>query len=229
MRLILARHGNTFSPKDKVVWVGQETDLPLAEAGHQQAKRLGEALRDAKIVLSRIYCGPLQRTLRYAEIVGQEMPVSAEPIVDQRLVEIDYGTWEGLSSAEIIERFGLEDIAAWEQHSIWPTSPAWRPSEASLLRRIEEFTQYLIRAHGEDDTVLAISSNGVLRFFLRLIAGAFEQHVRAGRVKVATGNVCIIDIRHGRLHLDAWNVAPHCTTFMRTGLDYTQKEQLRAE
>ena len=39
MRLILSRHGNTFSPGEKAVWVGRRSDLPLVEEGRRQAVR----------------------------------------------------------------------------------------------------------------------------------------------------------------------------------------------
>ena len=44
MLLLLARHGNTFEPSDKVVWVGARTDLPLTSMGREQAAALGEGL-----------------------------------------------------------------------------------------------------------------------------------------------------------------------------------------
>ena len=43
MKLILARHGNTFGPQDKVTWVGSTNDLPLVEEGLAQAQRFGAA------------------------------------------------------------------------------------------------------------------------------------------------------------------------------------------
>ena len=44
MDILFARHGNTFGPGDKVVWVGRETDLPLVEKGLAQAEAAGQAL-----------------------------------------------------------------------------------------------------------------------------------------------------------------------------------------
>ena len=33
IELLLVRHGNTFAPGDRVVWVGKGQDLPLVESG----------------------------------------------------------------------------------------------------------------------------------------------------------------------------------------------------
>ncbi|MGA9265082.1 MAG: histidine phosphatase family protein, partial [Rhodomicrobium sp.] len=68
MLLLLARHGNTFEPSDKVVWVGARTDLPLTAKGREQAAALGEGLQPMKSVIKRIVSGPLQRTREHAGI-----------------------------------------------------------------------------------------------------------------------------------------------------------------
>ena len=46
-KILLARHGNTFGPGDRIVWVGAQEDLPLVEKGEEQARALGNALRGA--------------------------------------------------------------------------------------------------------------------------------------------------------------------------------------
>ena len=47
IELLLVRHGNTFSPGDRVSWVGRGEDLPLVESGRAQASALGATLRAA--------------------------------------------------------------------------------------------------------------------------------------------------------------------------------------
>lgn len=218
MRIILSRHGNTFAAEDKIVWVGRKTDLPLTAEGCQQAHRLASALREANVHLSAIYCGPLQRTRLYADIVRQCSASAPEPIVDQRLVEIDYGLWEGLTNQEIVEKHGPDALHAWEKKNIWPATVGWQPGEADVSDNVFEFADDLVRSHGEQDTVLAITSNGILRYFLHLVAGALHAHTASGRVKVSTGNICIIEFLHGRYHLSGWN-------FLPTGLALRRSDQ----
>lgn len=215
MRLILGRHGNTFTPAEKAVWIGARSDLPLVAAGCVQARRLGQVLRDAKVALAAIYCGSLQRTRRHAEIVAQQAGAPLTPIIAPALVEIDYGQWEGLSSEEISAKYGSEELEAWEQHSIWPRSAGWRPSEEVVARRITEFARSLVADHGEDEVVLAITSNGILRYALRLAPGAFDAHVQARNVKVATGHVCVIEGQPCGYHVVAWNRLPEPALFER--------------
>ncbi len=45
MRILFARHGNTFAPGDNVVCVGRETDLALVERGFEQARAVAFSWR----------------------------------------------------------------------------------------------------------------------------------------------------------------------------------------
>jgi probable phosphoglycerate mutase len=213
MRLVLSRHGNTFSPGDKALWIGCRSDLPLVEEGGRQAMRLGAELREARIVPAAIYCGPLSRTAEYAQIVAAQLDHPVTPTVDAALTEIDYGAWEGLGSEEIRLRFGAAMLEAWENDCAWPASASWKPGEDALAHAVESFVSRLARTHGESDTVLAITSNGVLRYFLRLDRDAFAARVQARAAKVATGKVCIIDVETGLPRVTVWNAAPEATLF----------------
>jgi broad specificity phosphatase PhoE len=89
----LARHGQT-------AWslTGQHTgltDLPLTPAGEANARRLGQRLREQRF--ERVLCSPLQRARRTCELAGFGTRAQA----DARLVEWDYGEYEGRTSAEV--------------------------------------------------------------------------------------------------------------------------------
>ena len=213
MKLVLSRHGNTFPPGEKAVWIGCRSDLPLVEEGRRQAMRLGAELREAGIVPAAIYCGPLSRTSEYAEIVAAQLDYSVTPIVDAALTEIDYGDWEGLSSEEIRQRFGASMLDDWENDSTWPASTGWQPGEAELARKLESFVSRLACAHAEADTVLAITSNGVLRHFLRLDRDAFVARAQARATKVATGKIGIIEVDESFRRVAVWNEAPEARLF----------------
>lgn len=201
MKLILSRHGNTFEPGDKVVWVGRRTDLPLTGEGCRQAQDLGNTLCQSGVRLVGLYCGPLRRTREYAEIIAERIGGASLPIVDPSLAEIDYGAWEGFSSQEIIDQFGGEELDAWERSGAWPESPGWSPSEATLAHGVTTFVGQLPRTQREDSAVLAVTSNGVLRYFLRLAGSTLYG-------KVATGHICILEVLQGNCRVNAWNIAP---------------------
>jgi broad specificity phosphatase PhoE len=91
----LARHGNT-------AWTlsGQHTglsDLPLTPDGERNARRLGERLKG--MTFAKVFTSPLQRASRTCELAG----FADGAKIDRDLVEWDYGKYEGLTSAEILQ------------------------------------------------------------------------------------------------------------------------------
>ena len=200
-RIILARHGNTFAPMEEPVWVGARTDLPLTEKGLSQAENLGNAVASSYKELNAIYSGPLLRTKRTAEIVAQHLRLSEQSIkIDDRLTEIDYGLWEGLATPAIIAMYGETEISAWNEDSVFPTTPGWKPEASQISANIDG-----ILSETTSGVSLAVTSNGILRFFAKASknCGEFPRH------KVATGNICIMDrTEQGIWQIVAWDAPP---------------------
>ena len=95
--LLLVRHGETAWSRS-----GQHTgltDVPLTTEGEAAARRVATLL--AGRTFARVLTSPLERAARTAELAGL---VDTE--VDARLVEWDYGGYEGLTTSEIRERLG---------------------------------------------------------------------------------------------------------------------------
>lgn len=208
MRLLLARHGNTFDSGDKVVWVGARTDLPLTARGKEQASQLAVALNGAEAYPSRIVAGPLQRTREQAEIVAQMLGHHSDVVIDERLKEIDYGLWEGKSSEEIRASFPEKSFRAWNDRGIWPKDANWTPSEESITKAIFDLAGELSRSSRDDDLTLLVTSNGILKFFLRLVPGAFDSMAEKGVLKVSTGNICLLEWKAPHWSIGFWNRDP---------------------
>jgi broad specificity phosphatase PhoE len=205
MRLLLSRHGNTFGSGDSVVCAGARNDLPLVPSGKIQAEKLAEYLKKSNIIPTTVYCSPLQRTIEYAKIAFG----TSKAIIDPRLNELDYGDWTGLTTPEIAAKFGLADFENWEKNSLWSKQGNWGSSESRVIQEVQSFSADLTQQYGSDDTVLVITSNGRLRYFLTLIPNAFEQHIKNQTFKVATGNICEMVYAHKQWQLIYWNASPH--------------------
>src|SRR5688572_7490768 len=95
MRLLIARHGQTKHNLDHR-YQGT-TDAPLNETGRAQAKQLADRLADEKIDI--IYSSPLMRSTQTAELVAKVHNLEIKK--DERLREISFGDWEGMSYDEI--------------------------------------------------------------------------------------------------------------------------------
>lgn len=208
MNVIFSRHGNTFSVNDPVVWVGATQDLPLVDSGLLQAKSLASALQKADIHLKAVFCSPLKRTYDYATIVLEQLHSTLKPIVDRRLNEIDYGNWAGLSHRQIQEIDEHEELSAWENLSAWPKNAAWLGSPAHMHKEIREFSEDLVAHYDPSDVILVMTSNGRLRYFLKLIPGLFNQYVKNKQFKVATGNICLLTYETRKWQIKFWNKGP---------------------
>ncbi len=91
--LILVRHGETEWSRS-LRHTGR-TDIPLTEHGRQQAVATGALVRTLEIDHVRV--SPLQRARVTCELLG----LDTQPIVDDDLVEWDYGDYEGITTDEI--------------------------------------------------------------------------------------------------------------------------------
>lgn len=208
MKLILARHGNTFAPGDTVVWVGRETDLPLVEKGVAQAEAVAAALRAHRVRPARVFCGPLRRTRDFAAIVADKLALADAPVVDSRLDEIDYGRWAGKTAQEIAETFGQQaQIDRWNEEDIWPEDAGWGSAREDIAAAVRSFLDEVRATFRNGEPVLAVSSNGVLRFFPRLLGLAPPEG--AGRsFRMRTGHLGVIAEKGGAPSLRCWNVPP---------------------
>jgi|SRR5579872_1078643 len=108
MRLWLVRHGETtWNVAGR--YQGRK-DSMLSGRGMAQAHALAERL--AHEPPAAIVCSPLLRTRATADVVAQRLDLRAE--VDERLIEISHGAWEGFTVAEVEERWP-EMLRQWKQ------------------------------------------------------------------------------------------------------------------
>jgi probable phosphoglycerate mutase len=92
--LLLVRHGETdWNAEGRLQG---HTDTPLNDFGRRQARALAEDLADE--ALDAVYSSDLSRARETAEILAGRLGLSV--VLDRGLREKDWGTWEGLTSAE---------------------------------------------------------------------------------------------------------------------------------
>jgi ribonuclease H / adenosylcobalamin/alpha-ribazole phosphatase len=102
---LLLRHGQT--PMSVERRYAGTSDVPLTSVGLQQAEAAAKRLASAE--LDVIMTSPLQRARQTAERVAA---CGAPVVVDEGFRETDFGIWEGLTFAEVRERWPAE-LAAW--------------------------------------------------------------------------------------------------------------------
>ncbi|GGH84281.1 broad specificity phosphatase PhoE [Pullulanibacillus pueri] len=164
VKVYLLRHGETEWNSDHNRYCGR-TDIPLSEVGVRQAEKAREVL--CSVRFSGIYVSSLQRAQQTAEIVTEGSTVTIQK--DKRLVEVDFGEWEGKQKQAFIKA----DPEAWKRWLEYPESTkAGRTGETAeeVFVRARSFFDELVERH-EGDTVLVTAHNTFNRIFIAGMLG----------------------------------------------------------
>jgi ribonuclease H / adenosylcobalamin/alpha-ribazole phosphatase len=109
--LVIVRHGQVEANVDQR-YLGLRDD-PLTPLGEAQAEAVAQAV--GSFALAAVYSSPLRRSLATAEAIGRLHGLV--PITDERLREMSFGHWEGLSRPELEGRSPADAalLARWEE------------------------------------------------------------------------------------------------------------------
>jgi len=139
-------------------------DIPLNAVGYGQASACGEILRD---LLERdgrdpksfdFVASPLGRARKTMELVRAELRLDAAGYrTDDRLAELSFGRWEGLTFAELKRNHADVLALATREHDKWSFRPPGGESYADLLVRVRQWQETV--AH---DTIV-VAHGGVAR------------------------------------------------------------------
>ncbi len=190
--------------------VGAQSDLPLTAQGRAQATHFAQVLSTDGICPKAIYAGSLQRQKQTAEIVRDHLQL-ASPISspEAALTEIDYGAWEGLAQEEIIKLWPRE-YADWTEASNWPVGLFGGTKEGHLAE-IRAWITRLRKKYAPGDTVIAVTSNGIIRFFYSLQENEWSLIVKERQVeklKVKTGHFCELHLFEDSIQIHRWGIKP---------------------
>lgn len=85
--IYIIRHGKTERNQANVLQ--GRSDYPLNDEGVRQAEAAADRLRTIRF--DHVFSSPLVRAVQTAKIVVPDLP----PVIDERLIEMDYGPYEG--------------------------------------------------------------------------------------------------------------------------------------
>jgi broad specificity phosphatase PhoE len=185
--ILLARHGETDWNRDNRFQ--GHADPPLNDTGRAQAAELSAALEGEP--LAAVYSSPLRRALETAEVVAA--PHGLVPVQVDALREVNVGSWEGLTRAEIEERFP-EQFLRWLDYE-----EGWEDGESyeEMGRRVIAGLLELAAAH-EDQRILAVSHGGPLRAAYALADGITHSEARRRGPVVANAFVAEFAVEDGK-------------------------------
>ena len=163
--LVLLRHGETALTPFKRFSGSGGTDPDLSEAGRRQAEAAAAALA-ARGTVQDVVSSPLTRCRQTAQAVAGRLGLKVE--IDEDLREADFGAWEGLTFAEVRERYP-DDLDAWLADP--DAAPTGGESFASVTRRVERARDRLLERY-RGRTVLVVTHVTPVKVLVRLALGA---------------------------------------------------------
>ena len=163
--LLLLRHGVTeFTPQRRFSGRGG-ADLALTADGRAQAQAAAEAVH-ALGGVDVIIASPLQRTRQTAQAVADRLGLDVR--VDDDWVECGFGQWDGLTFAEVAERWPTE-MAVW-QRSTAAVPPGGEPFD-EVERRVQVARDRVLARHPRA-RVLVVTHATPIKQLVRLALGA---------------------------------------------------------
>lgn len=183
--ILLVRHGET-SYHHENRYCGR-TDLPLTELGERQAAQLAAWAGTAKP--DAVYSSTLRRAVDTAAGAARAAGVRHER--DARLVELDFGLAEGLTAAEMAERWPKER-AGFVADPVANPLPGGEDPRAAIARARAAVSDLVVRhPHG---VVLVVCHSTLLRLVTCDLTGADPSTYRQRFPKV--GNTSGAVLRH---------------------------------
>jgi probable phosphoglycerate mutase len=169
-----------------------QKDIPLNDLGRVQAEEAGRRLQELSPRVEDLdyVASPMLRTRETMERVREVLGLHpAYYRTDERLVELTFGSWEGMTWKEV--RKAVPVMAAARERDKWGyVPPDGGESYAMLADRIRPVLDGI-----ERETVV-VAHGGVARAFLSVACGVSTRH--AASIDIWQGRVLVIENRNHR-------------------------------
>lgn len=169
MTVILLRHGRSTSNTAHTL-AGRSDGVDLDDRGREQALAL--VTRVGELPIRAIVRSPL---LRCERTVG---PLAAalglEPIVDERISEVDYGAWTGRKIGELVKDPLWSVVQQQPSAAVFPDGEGLAAVQARAVAAVREHDRRLAELHDGDALWVACTHGDVIK---AVVADALGTHL----------------------------------------------------
>lgn len=159
--IYIIRHGQTEMNSRQVLQ--GRSDYALNEVGVAQAMAAAKRLRN--VTFSQVYASPLVRAVQTAQLVVPDI----HPVIDERLIEMDYGPYEGTD----LTRLPPEIITFFRDFVHNPAPEGMEPLN-SVVSRAGAFLEEIRNIEGNIlISTHAIAMKGLLEYLTPESGGAY--------------------------------------------------------
>jgi probable phosphomutase (TIGR03848 family) len=169
MTVILLRHGRSTSNTAHVL-AGRSEGVDLDDKGREQATGLIDRL--AELPIRAVICSPLLRCRRTVEPLAEALGL--EPVVDERLSEVDYGEWTGSKIADLTKEPLWAVVQAHPSAAVFPGGEGLAQVQTRAVAAVRDHDRRLADQHGGDALWVACTHGDVIK---AVVADALGLHL----------------------------------------------------
>ncbi|MEX1333806.1 MAG: histidine phosphatase family protein [Candidatus Limnocylindrales bacterium] len=222
VRLALIRHGES-------AWIAEgrfqgQGDPPLSAAGERQAAAVAARLAAPRAMPSlpvpdapplAIWHSPLRRAEQTARAVHEARAGDASLRPLDELMELGQGEWEGLTHAEVRQRWPAE-LAAWRDDPLHHQAPGGESLEDGR-RRVQVAREVMVsgEAAGRDAWAIVVAHDGILRLLMLDLLDIGIEHFWSFPLTLAS--VTVLDLSGDVAQLRAHNLDAHVAALGSSG------------
>ncbi|MGE2730450.1 histidine phosphatase family protein [Mycolicibacterium vaccae] len=185
MTVLLVRHGRSTSNTAHTL-AGRSAGVDLDDRGREQAQALVERL--GGLPIRAIVRSPLLRCERTMEPLAGSL--SIEPIVDDRISEVDYGAWTGRKIGELVKEPLWAVVQQQPSAAVFPDGEGLAAVQARAVAAVREHDRRLAEEHGGDALWIACTHGDVIK---SVLADALGTHLDSfQRINADPASVSVI-------------------------------------
>jgi probable phosphomutase (TIGR03848 family) len=169
--VILLRHGRSVSNTAHIL-AGRSEGVDLDDKGRRQAAELIDRIGDLPV--RAVVHSPLLRCRRSVEPLAEALGL--EPIVDERLAEVDYGDWTGRKIADLTKEPLWAVVQAHPSAAVFPGGEGLAQVQTRAVAAVRDHDRRLAEQHGGDALWLACTHGDVIK---SVVADALGLHLDA--------------------------------------------------
>lgn len=169
MTVILLRHGRSTSNTAGIL-AGRSEGVDLDDKGREQAAALIDRLGDLPV--RAVVSSPMLRCRSTVEPLADALCL--EPLIDDRLAEVDYGDWTGRKIAELTNEPLWRVVQAHPSAAVFPGGEGLAQVQARAVTAVREHDRRLALEYGGDVLWLACTHGDVIK---AVIADAYGMHL----------------------------------------------------
>ena len=167
MTVILLRHGRSTSNTAGTL-AGRSAGVELDDRGREQAQAVADRLGDLPV--AEIVRSPLLRCEQTVEPLAAKLGLT--PMVEDRLVEVDYGQWTGRAIKELLAEPLWKVVQQHPSAAVFPEGEGLATVQQRAVQAVREHDARLAAQHGRDVLWVACSHGDVIKSVLSDAMGA---------------------------------------------------------